>query len=182
MNTLTDLAGQPRPLKVRVKDEVREYQVYPLTVEELASLQGWVDAQFPDPFATVSEAIKKHDFPVSQQEYLLDRAVAASVLHRHPIGTPEADRMLFSFEGTLQLIWLAIRKGKPDLTDAEVKELRLWMSLADLIALKTHTGIGAILSDPKAPSESAAANGSSTSRKPRKRGRGSTGTTCSTRR
>jgi hypothetical protein len=172
MNSLPDLSGQPRPLKVRVKDETRIYMVYPLTVDDIASLQCWVDAQFPDPYAVASEAIAKHDFSVTMQQFILNTAMQAAT-RRNPIGTPEADRVLFGFEGSLELMKLAIRKGKPDFTDDEAREVRLWMTLADLAALEQLSGAEMVRSDPKQRPTTSGENGVSTS--PARRRRQSTG-------
>jgi hypothetical protein len=180
MNSLTDLAGKPHRLTVRVKEEVREYLVYPLTVDEFAEFQGWIDAQFPDPFAVASQALAKGDFTVPQQQHILNRAMDLASQPKHPIGTPEADRLLLSFEGSLQMLWKAIRKGRPEFTAEEAKEVRLWMTMVDLQALNTYTGAALLMSDPKKSKTTSAGTGSSTSR--RRSGKGSTSGSSTTKR
>jgi len=170
MNNLPDLSGKPRPLTVRVNGEARVYDVHPLTVDDIASLQGWVDAQHPDPYAAASAAMAKFDFTVEQQKYILSTAMQAAV-RRNPIGTPEADRVLFSFEGSLQLMKLSIRKGNPGFTDEEAAEIRHWMTLADLQALEHYTGAEMLRHDEKKAPTASAASGSSTSRARRTRRR-----------
>jgi hypothetical protein len=170
MNSLPDLAGKPRPLTVRVNGEARVYDVHPLTVDDIASLQGWVDAQYPDPFAAASAAMAKFDFTVEQQKYILSTAMQQAT-RRNPIGTPEADRVLFGFEGSLQLMKLSIRKGRPDFSDEEAAEIRHWMTLADLQALEHYTGAELLRHDEKKAEKTSAASGNSTSRARRSRKR-----------
>lgn len=167
MNSLTDLAGLPHRLTVKVRGEAREYQVYPLTVDEFAEFQGWIDAQFPDPFAVASQALASGNFTVPQQQHILNRAMDLASQPKHPIGTPEADRLLLSFEGSLQMLWRSIRKGKPDFSLEEAKEVRMWMTMIDLQALNYYTGAALVASDPKPTPKPPARTGSSTSRRRR---------------
>ena len=95
MNSISSLTGQPRPLTAGGQT----YQIYPLTIDDLGQLQGWIDSHFPDPFQTVQAAIAAGNFNVTQQQFLLARAVEQSVRPRHLIGTPVADELLQSVEG-----------------------------------------------------------------------------------
>ena len=99
---------------------------------------------------------------------------------RHLIGTPIADEILFSLPGYCQMLAKAIRKGRPEFTEEEAKELRMHMSLADVYALNDRTGIGLVAHDPKKSPSTSAGNGSSTSRNRRRRA--STGGNSSTKR
>lgn len=175
--SLSELSGQPRKLTVRVRGEAREYPVHPLTLDDLGKLQGWVDAQFPDPFAVVGRAIGRGDYTVTQQQYLLDRAIHRATQPRHLIGTPEADRVLFSLEGHCELLKLAIRKGR-ELSDDEARELYMHLTVADLAALHATTGLDLVTHDPKGSPATSGESGSSTSRGRRRPARtGGTSTT-----
>lgn len=182
MNDLPGLAAQPRPLRVRVDGAVREYLIHPLTIDDFAALQVWIDRQFPDPFDVVSSAIAKGDYTVAQQQYLLDRALVESTRGRHAIGTPEGDRMLFSLEGTVQMLLASIRKGDPSFSEDDARTLRKWLSLADLQALYVLTGAALVTGDPKAPTTTSAGSGSSASPAPRRRRSRAAGGASTTRR
>ena len=176
MNDLPGLSGQPRPLRVRVEGAVREYLIHPLTIDDFAALQSWVDRQFPDPFEVVSAALAARDYTVAQQQYLMREALVESTRGRHAIGTPDGDRMLFSLEGTIQMLWRSIRKGDPSFAEDDARKLRQWLTLADLQAVYAYTQAALVTSDPKAPATTSAGSGNATSPGPRRRSpRGSGG-------
>lgn len=170
MNHLTEMTRQPRTLRVRVGDEDREYAVHPLSIDDLGKLQGWVDAQFPDPFDVVGKAIAAGDYTVTQQQYLLDRAIHRATQPRNMIGTPEADRILFSLEGHCELLKLAIRKGGVEFSDEEAREVYMHLTVAELAALHSTTGLDLVTHDPKASAPTSSGSGPSTSRSRRRRG------------
>jgi hypothetical protein len=165
MNSISALSGQPRPLSVGGQT----YQLYPLTLEDLGQLQGWVDSHFPDPFATVQAAIANGNFNVTQQQFLLKLAVDASVRPRNLIGTPAADQLLQSVEGIKRLLVLSIRKGRPDFSDDDAAQLCQQLGLGDVQAAFAVTGVSAVMADPKEPRTTPRPSGSSTSRRRRKR-------------
>jgi hypothetical protein len=169
MNDIASLTGQPRPLKVRVAGEPRTYEVYPLTLDDLGRLQAWVDAQFPDPFAAVQAAIDRGNYTVPQQHFLLRTAAELATSRRRLIGTAEADALLVSIDGVKEILKLAIRKGRPEFSDDEARELFLHMGMADLEALFGATGVEMVLHDPKGGPTTSGATGSSTSRPRRRR-------------
>lgn len=178
--TVASLTAQPRPLKVRIAGVERTYLIHPLTIDDLGQLQAWVDSQFPDPFAVVAKTIREGDYTVPQQQFLMSQAMALAVQPRHAIGSPEADRVLLgTLAGTCELLKLAIRKGR-ELSDEEARDIFLHLTIAELAALQTYTGIDLVTSDPKAPPPTKGESGSSTSRGRRRRG--STSGTSSTRR
>jgi hypothetical protein len=179
MNDLGSLSGQPRPLTVRIRGEERTYLVHPLMLDELGQLQGWIDAQFPDPFDQVNAAVARNEYTVPQWQFLLECAVKLSTQRRRLIGTPEADLLLQSLEGTIQLLLLAIRKGDPAFGEEQARELRQHLSIGDLERVFSATGASMVMHDPKGGSGASSSNGPPTSR--RTRGRRSTGGSSGTR-
>jgi hypothetical protein len=165
MSSAATLTAQPRPLTVNGQ----VYDLHPLTIDDIGKLQSWVDRQFPDPFEVVNAAIAKGNYTIPQQQYLLSQAIDRATRPAHPIGTAEADQLLQTLEGIKQLLILSIRKGRPEFTDAEAKELYMHLGLGDLQAVFTATGVATVMSDPKGESETSSANGSSTSRRRRRR-------------
>jgi hypothetical protein len=161
MSSVAALTAQPRPFTVNGQ----EYFFHPLTIADLGQLQTWIDRQFPDPFEVVTKAIARGNFTVPQQQYLLAQAVDRAVRPGRQIGTPEADQLLQSLEGVKQLLLLSIRKGRPDFTEEQARELYMHMSLGHLEALFSVTGVSAVMHDPKDGPKTSTGNGSSTSRR-----------------
>lgn len=174
MSELTSLAGTPRTLRVRVDGEDREYLIHPLSIADWAAMQAWVDAQFPQPHEVTAAAIARGNYTVAQQQYLMRIATELACEHPgHPIGTPEADRLIQSLAGTKELLKIAIRKGRPEFTDAEAERLYLHLTLGQLEALYRDTEAALLMGDPKDGPTTSGGNGRTTS--PRRRGRGSRG-------
>lgn len=177
MSGITSLTRQPIPLKVDGIEET--YYIHPLTIDDFGALQAWVDAQFPDPFQVVDEAIKRGNYSLPQQQYLMKLAMdAATGQSKHPIGTPEADALLGGLEGFKQLLTISIRKGKPDFSNEEARNLYMHLSLGELQAVLTATEVGALMADPKPSSSTPNGNGNSIS--PRRRTKVKTGGLSST--
>jgi hypothetical protein len=147
MNGISSLTRQPRPLKVAGLDET--YLLHPLTIDDVGRLQGWIDAQFPDPFAVAQRAIDRGNYTVLQQQYLLKLAMESATQPGHPIGTPEADHLLQSMEGFKELLKLSIRKGKPEFSDEDAQRLFMHCGLADLQAVYAATEVEIVMGDPK---------------------------------
>lgn len=160
MHDVASLTGQPRKLTVAGRD----YLLHPLTIADFGELQAWVDAQFPDPFEVVQAAIAKGAFNYVQQQFLLEKALAASTQGKRLIGTPEADRLLLSMEGVKRILVISIRKGDPGFTEEAARDLYLHMGIADLAAMQQITTVAMVASDPKGGSGSEPTSGISTSR------------------
>ena len=169
MSDLPTLTGRPRRLVVRD----RTYEIHPITIDDLAGLQSFIDAQFPDPFAAASRALAGGEWTVPMQQHLLRVAMEQATRRRRLIGTPEADEILMSMAGVCELLKLAIRKGDPSFSDDDARALFASMTVADLEGLLTATGMEMVLHDPKASSGTSGATGASTSR--RRHRPGSTG-------
>lgn len=168
--SLAGLTAQPKPLRVRIHGEERTYLIHPLTLHDLGQLQAWVDSQFPDPFELVREAIQRHPYTVVQQQYLMSQAIAAAGRPPRLMGSPEADQVLYTLPGQCELLKLSIRKGRPDFSDDEARELYMHLTIADLAKLHNQTGIDLVSSDPKAGPTTSGETGSKESRRRRRRG------------
>jgi hypothetical protein len=169
--SLASLTAQPRKLTVAG----HEYLLHPLTLDDLGRLQGWIDSHFPDPFQVVGKAITTGNYNVAQQQYLLSQALERAVRPRNLIGTPEADRLLQTVDGTVQMLLLSIRKGRPEFTDAEAAELTRNLGLGDVQAAFAVTGVSMVMGDPKAETPTLKPSGNLTSRSRRRARKGSTG-------
>jgi len=163
MNDVASLTGCPHTVKLGGAP----FQVYPLTIQDLGTLQAWVDGQFPDPFDTVNQEIERGRFAlgddgkptrvpysVAQQQYMLKCAMEQKEKGKHLIGTPEADSKLHTMEGVKQLLLVSIRKGDPTFSDAQADELYRKMSVGDVQQLVAITHLDMVTSDPKDPTPS----------------------------
>ncbi len=193
MSDISSLTSQPMPLRGYVKDEtgkptgeVLEYMVHPLSFNEIGSLQSWIDRQFPDPIQRTQESIDQarergKPFTTAQEQFLYKAAQELAMRSRHLIGTPEADQLLMSVDGTKQMIALSIRKGKPDFTDAEAERFFNALMPLDFIKLYQATQINLVLDleDPKVGTldlkPTAKPNGVTMSRRQRRAKKKSTG-------
>lgn len=133
---------EPLTFRVRARDErglvtgeILEHTACPLTLEDLQQLQPWVDAHFPDPFATARDAIAKGNYTIPQQQFMMSEAMKLATEPHSKIGTPGADRVLGSLDGVKEMLKLSIRKGRPEFSDEEAKKLFSSMSLAETMRL-----------------------------------------------
>lgn len=168
MNSIASLTRQPVLLKVDGIEQA--YEIHPLVVDDFGKLQAWIDSQFPDPFVIVDLAIKQGSYTIPQQQFLMQQAFNAASNPKHPIGTPEADRLLQSMAGVLEMLKISIRKGRPEFSDDEAKKLYMHMGLGHLHSVFNATEVSLLMSDPKPPTTMPKRNGSSTSHRTRKKG------------
>lgn len=163
LNDVASLTGAPRTLRLGGESTL----VYPLTIEDLGTLQTWVDDQFPDPFEIAAREIdrgrlvfdaqgkpSREPYPVAQQQFLLKTAMELREKGRRLIGTPEADSKLHSVEGMKQLLLVSIRKGDPTFDEAAAAELYRKMGVGDVAQLCILTDLSMVTSDPKDPTPS----------------------------
>jgi hypothetical protein len=144
MNDPGTLSSQPRPLVV----DGRTYLIHPLTLADFGELQRWVWEQFPDPLQVAADRLDL--LPVHAQKHLLAVAMEQATRPRPRIGTVEADALVRSMDGTLELMRIAIAKGDPSFDKAKAQALYAKMNLAHLAKLYADTGAEVVLSDPKA--------------------------------
>lgn len=180
MNSIAVLTAQPKKFKVGDK----EYQLHPLTIEDLGKLQAWIDSQFPDPFDVVKNAFAKHEYNVAQQQFMMRVALEQASRPKHLIGSPEADELLMSMEGIRQFILISIQKGDPDFTIDDLNELVAKMTSTDIAQAMNSTGLDMVVTDPKSEPLNIVPpkkpNGSAMSRRQRRAAKQSTGGASST--
>jgi hypothetical protein len=159
LNDLASILARPRPLTVGGAT----YDVYPLTIDDFAKVQEWVEAQFPDPFDVANRQIeagkpgKDEDgnpsrvpYTLAQQQFFYRTALDLSRA-RHPLGTPEADELVRSVEGAKFLLWLSIAKGRPGFRREDAARLYEHLTMGDLARVFAATDADKVLSDPKDP-------------------------------
>ena len=160
MNDLATLGAKPKPLTVGG----RTHLIHPLTVDDLGSLQSWVDTQFPDPFDVASNAIERGrpgpegtrtPYTTAQQKHLYEVALERATRGTPKLGTPEADALLQSAAGVRELLFVAIRKGDPGFTRAAAEALFREMGVGDVARVFRQTNAADVAtSDPKAAASS----------------------------
>lgn len=163
IHDVASLTGTPRTVQLGGEP----WRVYPLTVEDLGTLQDWVDRQFPDPFDIASREIdrgrlvldaqgrpSREPYPVAQQQFLLKTAMELRERGRRLIGMPEADAKLHSMEGLKELLLVSIRKGDPAFTREGADNLYRKMGVGDIAQLVLLTNLSMVTSDPKDPTPS----------------------------
>lgn len=147
MNNLASLTAQPRPLKI---GDI-EYMAHPLTMDDLGALQAWIDRQRPDPFDVVNAAIAKGNYSMAQQQFLLKAALEESRKPRMLIGSSEADELIGSVEGIKHVLYLSIKKSRPDFTEADADILFSSLTSVDIAKTYNVTGLDLVVNDPKSP-------------------------------
>lgn len=145
-NDLSTLTGRPRAW---LSAGGEKYGVHELTIGEMGDLQSWVDSQFADPMEIAQRRIGT-GLNTHQEQFLLRAALELSCRPKALLGTPEADNLVRSTEGTKVMLWLAIRKGRPGFTLAEASALFGGLTVLQLAQAFTASGVDAVLSDPKA--------------------------------
>jgi len=146
VNDLATLNAKPRSLLI----DGQVYDVHPLTLDEFGDMQHWVDQQFPDPFALAQTAIDNGDYNVAQQQFLLKSALEIAARGKPQLGTPEADAKVYSFTGVKELLYLSIRKGRPEWTREEAETLYRKLGPGQIAGVFDATTASMVLSDPKA--------------------------------
>ncbi len=184
MDDLATLLSQPALLQVTVRDEqgnptgeTISHRIHPLTFNDLAALQAWINAQFPEPYQSAWNAIQEAErsgkpFNVTQQQFILKNAAELATRPQHKLGTPDADQLLMSVEGFKQILMASIRKGEPSFDEAAAERLFKHMTQLDILKAYSDTQLNLVLSDPKATrldvKTSGTPNGSTTSRRTRR--------------
>lgn len=143
----------PNPLaRVRTRTIAgRTFRLHRLSIADFLELEDWVNRQFPDPLGVAQGAIEAGGFTVAQQQYLLREALALACKGRRKLGTPEADEKAMSVEGTLELLYLSLKKGDPAVERAELESLRDLLTPADVLIIMADTDADKVI-DPKASS------------------------------
>jgi hypothetical protein len=101
----------------------RTLRLAPLTLSDMGALQAWIHAQLPDPIA-LARRLAEGMPPEVQTELLRDafrHALAARKTHL--LGTPEADEMIATLPGFVQVLSLMCRANHPELTPDDLAPL-----------------------------------------------------------
>lgn len=146
MNDLNSLTGGPRAWLVI---DGERYGVHELTLGELGELQSWVNSQYADPLAYVTEHIGTGLTP-AQEQHLLRSAIELATKPRALLGTPEADALVRGTEGSKVMLWLAIRKGRPGFTLDQARAVLDRLTPAQLQQAFEASSVEAVLGAPKA--------------------------------
>lgn len=145
MNDLKTLTAQPQPIVV----DGETYMAHPLSMDDWGAIQAWLDAQHASPFEVVKAAIAKGGFSIAQQQYMLDKAIEKATKPTCRIGTFEADELLTSMQGYAQILYLSIRKGRPEFTEKDAAELAMKLAAVDMAQVGQATNLNMMVSDPK---------------------------------
>lgn len=153
MNDAATLNGRPT---TSLTIDGERYDIHPLTIADFGDLQAWLDRQLPNPLDVIRPHLQNYN--AAQQQAILRAAVEVASSRRALIGTDEASAFLSSIEGVREMLYLAIRKGRPEVTRAEVAGLASKLSVGDIAAVFRGTGLDAVADgegdDPKGRSTS----------------------------
>ena len=144
-NDLATLNSQPKKLTV----DGKSYEIHPLTLNDFAKLQRWVDDQQTDPIDLVMN--RADQFTPAQHKFMLQTALELASKPKPKIGTEVADELVRSIEGTKELLYLTISKGDPTFSRETAEGVFAKLSMADIARLYRDTDAEKVLSDPKAP-------------------------------
>lgn len=116
---LAELTGQQKIIRVGG----REYQAYPLTLDDQGELQAWIDQYSVDPFDVLAQQLAKRVWPQAVQEQMTKLAYEHAMRGKPLLGTVQAQALLASLEGRQMIFWLSIRKGDPSFSQDEAADL-----------------------------------------------------------
>lgn len=145
VNDLKILTAQPQPIVLG--DET--YMAHPLTVDDWGEVQAWLDAQHKNPFTVVKAAIAEGGFSMAIQQYMINQALDRATKPTCRIGSPEADELLTSMQGYAQILYISIRKGRPEFTVKDAAELAMKLTAIDMVEIGQATTLNMMASDPK---------------------------------
>jgi hypothetical protein len=109
---IDELTAAPRTIELGG----RRLQLSPLTLADMGVLQAWIHAQLPDPVALARRLAE--GMPVEVQTELLRDAFKHAMAARrtHLIGTDEADELLATMAGFLEILGLTLKAHHPEMT------------------------------------------------------------------
>lgn len=128
----------------------KTYRIHPLGLRDHAALKAWVAEQFPDPIALVDEAIARGNYTMARQQHMIKTAIEIASRPKPALNSPEAQALLDSPEGLVELFYLSVKRGDPSFTREQA------MDAADLTAgqiamLNETSEVNLMKSDPKDP-------------------------------
>jgi hypothetical protein len=140
--SLADLNATPRTITLGGEP----YAVHPLTLADQGELQAWLDAQLPNPLDQAFDLIQRRNLPQPQAQYVLRNAQEMAAQTRIFLNSPEALPYLNSANGIVEILFLAIRKGRADFTRERAKDLIGGMTPAAVLKLQQATQLDMVLS------------------------------------
>jgi len=91
----------------------KEWHVSPLTVEDLAELQTWVYSKLDDPIKVARECAE--GMPENVVKELMTIAYEDVRSGSRKLGSPDATKLLGTFDGFIEQVYLHTRKNHPDM-------------------------------------------------------------------
>lgn len=150
--TLAALSGAPRTVEIAGE----RYQIYPLTLSDLGELQAWLEGQLPDPLAIVRRHIDSCGVPMEQAKFLYAEAMREASKTRIHLSSAEAMPHLNSPSGICELLYLAIRKGRPGWTREQARDLVDGMTPAEVSRIQQISELDQVTPGPAGPEAPAA--------------------------
>ena len=136
------------PVAVPVEIAGRTFQVKPFTFNDLAKIQAWLDRNF-SPIDQLLSRLER--LPEAIQDKLLDRLDSVASVPAPRLGTPEADKALYSLDGFRQIFQIMVQAADPGCSDADVDTLVGSMSVSEFQKLMERlSAIAFEAGDPKA--------------------------------
>jgi hypothetical protein len=135
------------------------YRLSPLDLRDTQELEAWVLTQVPDLIA-IARRLAEGQEPEVKKEILLEAFEVARSGYGH-LGTPEATRVLKTFLGMREQVYLAGRKHHPQLSREDWGEILARCVEDDLreIERRLQEENGGAIPDPKGPSSSTPTGG-----------------------
>jgi hypothetical protein len=152
MSNLTTLTGSARTVVLAGES----YQVYPLTLADLGELQAWLDTQLPDPLALVRRHIDAANVPMEQAKFLYAEALREASKTRIHLSSPEALPYINGANGVIELLFLAIRKGRPNWSRDQARTVFESLTPADIQRLQSLTELDQVVPEVDAGEAKAA--------------------------
>lgn len=130
---LREIFAQPTEIRL---SSGKVIQARPINFEDFSALQKWIDDQQPSAMDAAEKqiirgrlvsdgngGIRREPYPEDMQKFLYDRALHWDSTRRVFLGSSEAEALLRSQSGVRQLARMALKKGTPNVTDAEIDEV-----------------------------------------------------------
>jgi hypothetical protein len=119
--------------------------VFPLTLADLGELQAWLDTQLPDPLAVVKRHIDSGGVPMEQAKFLYAEALKEASKTRIHLSSPDALVYLNGANGVIEMLYLSIRKGRPDWTRDQARKVFEALTPADIQRIQNITELDQVV-------------------------------------
>jgi hypothetical protein len=142
-DNLATLNARPRPVTIGGES----FDIYPLTLSDQGDLQAWLETQIPNPLALAQAHIDRHKLPMEQAKFLLRTALEDARKTAIFLSSPEALPYLNSAAGVVEMLFLAVRKGRPTFTRDQAKELFGKLTPADVLRIQAVTEVDQVMAE-----------------------------------